>query len=160
MAETFFQNFIKFAGIILLLQTIFSCQSKNSVDAYIPLDAGAVLTINNKNIATKLLFENINDLDFKSIVEFFFADQLDSANNFPIGSAILENPTDLGIDLMHNIYLYAGNDSEPKKWVGGIYWKMSNSTQFEIFLENKLLQSNDLEIELEDDYKMGILGDK
>ncbi|WP_020530601.1 DUF4836 family protein [Flexithrix dorotheae] len=160
MADTSFRNFIKLAGIILFLQAIFSCQSKNTVDAYIPSDAGAVLIINNKNIATKLLFENINDLDFKSILESFFGTQIDSANQYPLGNAILENPTDLGIDLMHNVYLYIGNDNSPKEWVGGIYWKMSNAKHFESFLENKIPPSIDLKITNEDDFKIGELGER
>ena len=120
-----------FGGVIYFQ----ACKYDKSLESYIPLDAGVVMVVHASDIATKLLFEKIGDVDISTLLEV-----INNLDIYPSSSeeagAIFEQPTALGIDLLSDFYFYVGNDRDKKEQYAGILFKMRDAKKFRKALKN------------------------
>ena len=104
-----------------------SASLNEEVVAYIPEDAGMVMSMNLQNLMDKAGFDDIKDMKF-------YQDMLDEVKeNKPELVYVFEDPTNSGIDLAKNAYLYmdSGEDGDFGNAFGGLMLSIDDKKQFD-----------------------------
>lgn len=106
--------------LALLLLTLASCSKKP--DAPIPLDAAVVLHINGARISEKLPWSEVKQSDF-------FKQVSEAADGDSLGTALLNDPVQSGLDIRSDGWLFFANRG--KGTYAAFVWNVADAEKFE-----------------------------
>jgi hypothetical protein len=118
---------------------IIACNSgkKKTLEAHIPSEGIALATIQTSNLAAKLILDKAGDYDLEEVLMKMKEELLQNSSPYATRQKLhqlLENPSEFGIDLFSETYLYIGVEEKTNEFFLALYFKVNQREKLENYL--------------------------
>ena len=127
-------------GLLLFALLFSSCKKlEKAPEDQIPMDATAVMAVNTSGLFTKIAIDQIGELSVESVFGGEGANRppADPDSDEARWKNLIENPDQLGVDILEDAYLIAGEQKGEKPAYLAALMVMSDAQQFQTYLNGK-----------------------
>lgn len=116
-----------------------SCKRVTGPEDQIPMDASAVVVVNTSSIFTKMALDQLGELSAESLFGGQGANRppTDPNSDEARWRELIDNPEQLGVDLLEDVYLIAGEEKGKAPSYMAALFVLNNREQLEAYLNHK-----------------------